>query len=86
MASNCQDSSSDTTDSNIECTQNEKELLEYRQGIFKLFNIIASKLDQIQRQEGYGEKVIKDCLKNFEQVIEERQKKNNIVQSKAQVS
>ena len=29
MASYFQDSSSDTTDSEIECTQNEKELLEY---------------------------------------------------------
>ena len=61
MASNYQDSSSDMTDSDIECTQNEKELLDYvlekyRQGVFELFNIIASKLDQIHRQEGNGEK------------------------------
>ena len=64
MASNFQDSSSDTTDSDIKCTQNEKELLDYvlekyRQGVFKLFNIIASKLDQIHGQEGYGEEIIK---------------------------
>ena len=61
MASNFQDSSSDTTDSDVKCTQNEKELFDYvlkkyRQGVFKLFNIIASKLDQIHKQEGYGEK------------------------------
>ena len=79
MASNYQDSCSDTTDSDVECTQNEKELLDYalekyRQGVFKLFNIIASKLDHIHGQEGYGEKVIKDCLKEFDRVIEERQK------------
>ena len=29
MASNCQDSSSDKTDSDVECTQNKKELLDY---------------------------------------------------------
>ena len=57
MASNFQDSSSDTTDLNVECTQNEKELLDYvlekyRQGVFELFNIITSKLNQIHRQEG----------------------------------
>ena len=79
MASNYQDSSSDMTDSDIECTQNEKELLDYvlekyRQGVFKSFNIIASKLDKIHRQVGYGEKVIKDCLEKFYRVIEERQK------------
>ena len=80
MASNFQDSSSNTTDSYVECTQNEKELLDYilekyRQRVFKLFNIMASKLDQIHRQEGYGEKIIKECLEEFDQVIEERQKK-----------
>ena len=80
MASNFQDSSSDTTDFDIECTQSEKELLDYvlekyRQGVFELFNIIASKLDQIHGQEGYGEKIIKECLEEFNRVIEERQKK-----------
>ena len=74
MTSNFQNSSSDT-DLDVECTQNEKELLDYvlekyRQGVFKLFNIIVSKLDQIHGQEGYGE-----CLEEFDQVIEERQKK-----------
>ena len=44
-------------------------------GIFELFNIIARKLDQIHRQKGYGEKIIKDCLEEFDKVIEERQKK-----------
>ena len=29
MASNDQDSSSDTVDSDVECTQNEKELFDY---------------------------------------------------------
>ena len=67
MASSFQDSSSDLE---IECTQNEKELLDYvmekyRQGVFELFNIIASKLDQIHREEGYGEKIIKKCLEEF---------------------
>ena len=79
MASNYQDSSSDMTDLDVECTQNEKEFLDYvlkkyRLGVFKLFNIIASKLDQIHRQQSYGEKVIKDCLKESYRVIEERQK------------
>ena len=79
MASNYQDSSSDMTDLDVECTQNEKELLDYvlekyRQGVFKLFNIIAFKLDKIHAQVGYGEKVIKDCLEEFDRVIEERQK------------
>ena len=78
----------------VECTQNEKELLhyvldeyrnekelldyvldEYRNGVFELINIIATKLDQIHGQEGYGEKMIKDCLEEFDQVSEERQKK-----------
>ena len=78
MASNYQDSSLDMTDSDVECTQNENELLDYvlekyRQGVFELFNIIASKLDKIHGQAGYGEKVIKDCLEEFDRVIEERQ-------------
>ena len=82
MASNFQDSSSDTTDSDIEYTQNQKELLDYvlekyRQGVFELFNIIASKLDQIHGQEGYGERIIKECLEEFDRVIEERQKKRD---------
>ena len=80
MASNFQDSSSDTTVSDVECTQNKKQLLDYilekyRQGVFKLFNIIASKLDQIHGQEGYGERIIKECLEEFDRVIEERKKK-----------
>ena len=67
MASNFQDSSSDE-DSDVECTQNEKDMLayvldKYRNGVFKLFNIIASKLDQIHRQEGYH--IIKECLENL---------------------
>ena len=82
MASNFQDSSSDTTDSDVECTQNKKQLLDYilekyRQGVFKLFNIIASKLDQIHGQEGYGERIIKECLEEFDRVIEERKKKRD---------
>ena len=64
----------------VECTQNEKELLDfvldkYRNGVFKLFNIIARKLDQIHGQDCYGEQIIKDCLKEFERVIKERLKK-----------
>ena len=59
MASNYQDSSSDMTDSDVECTQNEKELLDYvlekyRQGVFELFNIVASKLDKIHGQACYS--------------------------------
>ena len=82
MASNFQDRRSDTTDLDVECTQNEKELLDYilekyRQGVFELFSIIASKLDQIHRQEGYGERIIKECLEEFNRVIEERQKKQD---------
>ena len=80
MASNFQDISSDTTDLDEECTQNEKKLLDYalekyRQGVFELFKIIASKLDQIHGQEGYGEEIIKECLEEFVRVIEERQKR-----------
>ena len=44
----------------------------------ELFNIITTKLDQIHRQEGYGEKIIKDCLEEFDQVIEARQKKKRV--------
>ena len=45
----------------VECTQNEKELLDYvldkyRNGVFKLLNIIARKLDQIKGQKGFSEK------------------------------
>ena len=45
----------------VECTQNEKELLDYvldkyRDGVFELFNIITRKLDEIHGQKGYGEK------------------------------
>ena len=74
MAYNFQDSSSDD-ELDIECIQNEKELLDYvldkyRNGVFELFNIIATKLDQIHGQEGYREKIIKDCLEEFDQVIE----------------
>ena len=79
MASNFQDTSSDD-ELDIECTQNEKESLDYvldtyRNWVFELFNITARKLDQIQGQEGYGEKIIKDCLEEFDRVTEERQKK-----------
>ena len=90
IASNFQDSSSDD-ELDIECTQNEKELLDfvldkYRNGVFELFNIIARKLDQIQGQEGYGEKIIKDCSEEFDRLIEERQMKREMGQSKVQVS
>ena len=49
MASNFQDTSSED-ELDIECTQNEKELVDYvldkyRNGVFKLFNILARKLD-----------------------------------------
>ena len=44
----------------------------YRDGVFRLFNIIARKLDQIHRQKDYGEKIIKDSLEEFDK---ERQKK-----------
>ena len=79
MASNFQDSSSDD-ELGVECTQNEKELLDYvldkyRDGVFKLFSIIATKLDQIHGHKGYGEKIIKDCLEEFDRVIKERLKK-----------
>ena len=47
----------------------------YRNGVFELFNIIARKLDQIHRQEGYREKISKDCSEEFHRVTEERQKK-----------
>ena len=64
----------------VECRQNEKELLDYvldkyREGVFELFNIIARKLDQILGQKGLGEKIIKDSLEEFDRIIEERKKK-----------
>ena len=64
----------------IECTQNEKELLDYaldkyRNRVFELFSIVATKLDQIHGHKGYGEKIIKDCLEQFDRVIKERLKK-----------
>ena len=69
MASNFQVISSDE-DLDVECTQNEKEWLnyvldKYRNRVFELFNIIASKLDQIHRQEGYGEKLSNNVWKNL---------------------
>ena len=56
MAPNFQDTSSED-ELDVECTQNEKELLDYvldnyRDGVFELFNIIVRKLDQIQGQKG----------------------------------
>ena len=79
MTSNFQDTSSED-ELDVECTQNEKQLLDnvldkYRDGVFELLNIIARKLDQIHGQKGYSEKIIKDCLEEFNRVIEERQKK-----------
>ena len=47
----------------------------YRNRVFELFNIIATKLDQIHGHKGYGEKIIKDCLEQFDRVIKERLKK-----------
>ena len=85
MVSNFQDTSSgDGID--IEYTPNEKELLDYvldkyRDRVFELFNIIARTLDQIQEQKGFGEKIIKDSLEEFDRIIEER-KKNKTDQSK----
>ena len=78
MASNFQDTSSED-EIDIECTQNEKELLDYvldkyRNGVFELFNIIARKLDQIDGQKGYGEKIIKESLEEFNRIIEEWKK------------
>ena len=83
MASNFQDTSSED-ELDIECTQNEKELLDYvldkyRNGM--LFNIIARKLDQIKGQKGFGEKITKDSLEEFNMIIEER-KKNKTDESK----
>ena len=79
MAPNFQDTSSEN-ELDVECTQNEKELLDYvldnyRDGVFELFNIIVRKLDQIQGQKGFGEKIIKDSLEEFDRIIEERKKK-----------
>ena len=85
MASNFQDMcSNDELD--VECIENEKELLDYvldkyRDRVFKLFNIIARKLDQIQGQKGFVGKIVKDSLEEFDRIIEER-KKNKTDQSK----
>ena len=90
MASNSQVTSSED-EIDIECTQNEKELLDYaldkyREIVFELFNIIVRKLDQIQGQKGYGEKIIKDSLEEFDRITKERKRKREISQSKVQVS
>ena len=59
MAYKFQDMSSET---DIECSQNEKELLDYildkyRNRVFELFNITARKLDQIKRQKDLVKKL-----------------------------
>ena len=79
MSPNFQDTSSEN-ELNVECTQTEKELLDYvldnyRDGVFELFNILVRKLDQIQGQKGFDEKIIKDSLEEFDRIIEERKKK-----------
>ena len=79
MVSNFQDTSSGDG-INIECAPNEKELLDYvldkyRDRVFELFNIIARTLDQIQEQKGFGEKIIKDSLEEFDRIIEEWKRK-----------
>ena len=43
--------------------------------MFELFNNIARKLDQIKGEKGFGEKIIKNSLEEFDRIIEER--KNN---------
>ena len=57
----------------VEWTQNEKELLDYildkyRDWVFELFNIIVRRLDQIEGQKEYGEKIIKDSLEEFDRI------------------
>ena len=47
----------------------------YRNGVFELFNYIARKLDQVKGEKGFGEKIIKNSLEEFDRIIEER--KNN---------
>ena len=79
MVSNFQDTSSGDG-IYIECAPNEKELLDYvldkyRDRVFELFNIIARTLDQIQEQKGFGEKIIKDSLEEFDRIIEEWKRK-----------
>ena len=69
MASNFQDSSSDT-DLDVECTQNEKEFLDYvqekyRQGVFELFNIIASKLIKFMDKRAMEKKSSMNVWKNL---------------------
>ena len=50
-------------------TQNKNELLDYvlekyRQGVFELFNIIASKLDQFTNKRAMEKKSLKNVWKN----------------------
>ena len=64
-------SSEEETD--IECTDSENELLDfvlakYRDWVFELFNIIARKFDEIHGEKGYGEKIIKDNLAEFDRL------------------
>ena len=61
MASKFQNTSSED-EIDVECTQNEKELLDYvldkyRAGVFELFNLTARKLDEVHGEKGYGEKL-----------------------------
>ena len=66
----------------LESTDRQKNLLDdelkkYRNGIFELFNIIASKIDQVTQQRGFGEKLIKESLVEFDRRVEERKHKRD---------
>ena len=52
-------------------------LEKYRNGIFELFNIIASKIDQVTQERGFGEKLIKESLVEFDIRVEERKHKKD---------
>ena len=62
--------------------QIQKKMLEdvsekYRNGIFELFNIIASKIDQYTQTSGFGEKIFKEGLFEFEKRVDKWKKKRD---------
>ena len=69
------DTSSDEG-SDINCTEKEKELVDYmldrcRKANFEVFNIIVCKLDKIQEQKCFPKTIIKQILEELDKIIQE---------------
>ena len=43
---------------------------------FEVFNIIASKFDQITQIKGFGEKIIKESMVEFDRRVEQKNKRD----------